>query len=243
MKISILMFVQIVLFIGFLNAQDIDPKVTELWEPVPPVVTPGNHGNAPSDALILFDGTSLNKWESQDGGKAAWSVQGDAMTVEPGTGAIKSKDVFGSVQLHVEWKTPGEVKGDGQGRGNSGIFLMGRYELQVLDSYDNETYPNGQAASIYKQHIPLVNACKKPGEWQTYDIIFTAPVFGETGRVIHPARITVLHNGVLVQNNVTIWGSTTFRGLPQYSEHGKGPIVLQDHSNPVSYRNIWVREL
>ena len=243
MKKYVLFLVQIVFVISIVNGQDKDPKVTELWAPVPPEVKPGETGNPPSDALILFNGEDLSKWESATGGTALWKIEGNAMTVVPKSGAIKTKDEFGSIQMHVEWRAPEEVKGDGQGRGNSGIFLMGKYELQVLDSYNNETYHNGQAASIYKQHIPLVNASKKPGEWQTYDVIFTAPVFGESGRVVHPAQITVLHNGVLVQNHVAIWGPTQFRGLPAYSEHGKGPIILQDHNNPVSYRNIWVREL
>ena len=243
MKKYVLFLVQILFVISIVNGQDKDPKVTELWEPVPPKVKPAEAGNPPSDALILFNGEDLSKWESARDGAALWKIEGDVMTVVPESGAIKTKDEFGSIQMHVEWRAPEEIKGDGQGRGNSGIFLMGKYELQVLDSYNNETYHNGQAASIYKQHIPLVNASKKPGEWQSYDIVFTAPVFGESGRVIHPAYITVLHNGVLVQNHVAIWGPTQFRGLPTYSKHGKGPIILQDHNNPVSYRNIWVREL
>lgn len=239
-------FLSILLFFfvsSILNGQQMDPKVTEIWEPEPPVVTPGDNGSPPSDAIILFNGKGLSKWESANGGEAQWKIENGVMTVVPKSGGIKTKEEFGSVQLHIEWRTPSVIEGNGQGRGNSGIFLMGRYELQVLDSYNNETYSNGQAASIYKQHIPLVNACKKPGEWQTYDIIFTAPVFGETGRVIHPARMTVLHNGILVQNNVAIWGTTQFRGLPTYEKHGKGALHLQDHNNPVSFRNIWIREL
>ncbi len=226
-----------------INAQDKDPKVTELWKPVPSKVDPGEMTGPPSDAIVLFNGSDLSNWEATKGGDAPWKIEDDAMTVVPKSGAIKTKDEFGSMQLHIEWRTPAEVKGSGQGRGNSGIFFMGKYELQVLDSYENETYHNGQASSIYKQHIPLVNASRKPGAWQTYDVIFTAPVFGETGRVLHPAYITVLHNGVLVQNHVAIWGPTQFRGLPSYSKHGKGPIILQDHNNPVSFRNIWLREL
>lgn len=222
-----------------------DPKLTELWEPKAPVVTPGKtNADAPSDAIVLFSGNDLSKWESVKGGAAAWTLAEGAMTVKPGAGGIRTKDVFGDCQLHLEWRTPAVVKGEGQGRGNSGIFLMNRYELQVLDSYNNTTYSNGQAGSIYKQHIPLANACRPPGEWQTYDVIFTAPDFYEDGRLKSAARITVFHNGVLVQNNVEIWGKTEYIGIAQYSKHSdKEPLMLQDHDNPVSYRNIWIRPL
>lgn len=220
------------------------PESTELWEPVPPVVTPGVGTAAPSDAIILFDGTNLNEWTNHKGEAAGWTVSDGCITVKPGTGIIKTKRGFGDCQLHIEWRAPAEVKGEGQGRGNSGVFLQDRYEVQVLDCYDNITYSNGQTGSIYKQSIPLVNACRKPGEWQTYDIIFMAPRFSENGRIAVPARITVLHNGVLIQNNVEIRGTTPFIGLPEYIPHGmKEPISLQDHGNPVSYRNIWIREL
>ncbi|MFW5657148.1 MAG: 3-keto-disaccharide hydrolase [Bacteroidota bacterium] len=223
---------------------DRHPETTEIWEPVPPKVTTGEQGAAPSDAIILFNGNDLSKWQSTEGGEAKWKVENNAVTVVPQSGAIKTKDKFGSCQLHIEWRSPSEIKGEGQGRGNSGIFLMERYELQVLDSYESKTYPNGQAASIYKQYIPLVNACKAPGEWQTYDIIFTAPTFGEDGRMTTPARFTVLHNGVLVQNNVALLGPTEYIGMPVYKAHEeKASIVLQDHGNPVSFRNIWIREL
>jgi hypothetical protein len=223
-----------------------DPATTEVWIPEPPKVIPGKTGSdAPSDAIILFNGSSASAWQQKkDGSEAKWTVTDNTLTVKAGAGDIQTKQKFGDCQLHIEWRAPAEVKGEGQGRGNSGIFLMGRYELQVLDSYESKTYANGQAASIYKQHIPLVNACRAPGEWQTYDIIFTAPRFGENGRVIEPARITVLHNGVLVQNNVTIWGGTQYIGSPYYEKHdAKEPIILQDHGNPVTYRNIWIREL
>ncbi len=224
--------------------QHMDPKLTEVWEPVPPVVTPGKNCNEPpSDAIILFDGKDLNEWTGKDGGPAMWIVADGAMTVKPRTGIIKTKKKFGDVQLHIEWRTPAEVKGEGQGRGNSGIYLMERYELQVLDSYNNKTYSNGQAGSIYKQGIPLVNACRPPGVWQTYDIIFMAPVFTEKGTLKTPARITVLQNGVLIQNNFEIKGPTVYTGIPRYEAHGKASLVLQDHGNPVSYRNIWIREL
>lgn len=222
-----------------------DPLTTEIWTPVPKVITPGKSaGEAPSDAIILFNGLSAAAWQHEKGDEVKWTVGDNALTVKPGTGAIQTKQKFGDCQLHIEWRTPAEVKGTGQGRGNSGIFFMGRYELQILDSYDNVTYSNGQAGSIYKQHIPLVNACKPPGEWQFYDVIFTAPRFSDNGTVIEPARITVLQNGVLIQNNVTIWGSTQYIGLPTYQKHDtKEPIILQDHGNPVSFRNIWIREL
>jgi hypothetical protein len=165
------------------------------------------------------------------------------MTVTPGSGDIETVQHFEDYQLHIEFRTPAEVKGSGQGRGNSGIFMQGMYELQVLDSYNNLTYSNGQAGAIYKQTMPLVNASRKPGEWQTYDVIYTAPKFNKDSMFIHPAYITVLHNGVLVQNHTPIYGTTPYVGQPQYQVHGKGPIKLQDHDNPTSFRNIWIREL
>ncbi len=226
------------------NRDSFDPKVTELWEPKPakvnamPILS-----EAPSDALVLFNGKDLSEWTSNDGRPAQWEVKDGVMTVVKGKGDIKTKRQFGDVQLHIEWRTPAIVESEGQGRGNSGVFLQDRYELQVLDSYESVTYANGQAGSIYKQHIPLVNATRKPGEWQSYDIIYTAPRFSENGRMISPAYMTVLHNGVLIQNHAAIWGPTEFKGVPIYMAHGKGAIKLQDHSNPVSYRNIWVREL
>ncbi|MDX2196485.1 MAG: DUF1080 domain-containing protein [Cytophagales bacterium] len=218
--------------------------VTEAWEPQPRIVTPAKaNSDAPSDAMIIFDGKDLSNFTKLDGTPAAWSVSGGAFTVAKGTGDIKTKQTFGDVQLHIEWKSPDVVESEGQGRGNSGIFIQERYELQVLDNYNNKTYANGQAGSLYKQHPPLVNACRKPGEWQTYDIIFIAPRFNKDGRAIEPARITVLHNGVLIQNNTVLTGPTEFIGLPVYKPHDKAGIKLQDHGNAVSYRNIWVREL
>ncbi|MEX6686861.1 DUF1080 domain-containing protein [Danxiaibacter flavus] len=221
------------------------PSLTEVWKPEPRVITPGaSASSAPSDAIVLFDGKSTDAWVGTDGGPIKWDIADGAMTVKGGSGEITSKEKFGDCQLHIEWRTPAEVKGDGQGRGNSGIFLMGKYELQVLDSYNNRTYSNGQAGSIYKQLIPLVNASRKPGEWQTYDVIFTAPRFNEDGTVKMAARITVIHNGVLVQNNATLIGSTQYIGIASYEKHSDSePIKLQDHGNPVSYRNIWVRKL
>jgi len=222
-----------------------DPKLTEIWQPEPKVVTPGKTAaDAPSDAIVLFNGQNTDAWASKDNGPAKWKVENGTMTVAPGTGEIHTKQAFGDCQLHIEWRTPAEVKGDGQGRGNSGIFFMGHYELQVLDSYKNRTYSNGQAGSIYKQLPPLVNASRGPGEWQTYDVIFIAPRFNQDSTVKSQARITVFHNGVLVQNNASLWGSTQYIGIATYDMHGdKEPLVLQDHNNPDSYRNIWIRPL
>ena len=222
------------------------PQATEVWTPVPAVISPGASPQAPpSDAIILFDGKDLSGWTDKKQQPAQWTVADGIMTVAKGKGDIQTKQGFGSCQLHVEWRTPpATVSDSGQNRGNSGIFLMGRYELQVLDNYNNRTYSNGQAGSIYKQHIPLVNACRPPGEWQTYDVIFTAPVFKADGSLGSPARITVIQNGVLVQNNVELKGETVYIGQPKYTKHGeKEALSLQDHGCLVSYRNIWVREL
>ena len=218
------------------------PEMTEFWEPEVRVVTPSNNNTAPSDAIVLFDGKDLSQWKAKNGGgEAKWQVKDKVFTV--GKGDISTKKEFGDFQLHIEWSAPDEVKGESQGRGNSGIFLQDRYEVQVLDNYNNRTYSNGQAGSIYKQHRPLVNAMRKPTEWNVYDIIYTAPRFKEDGSLFTPARVTVLHNGVLVQNNVEVKGPTEYIGLPEYKAHGKAPISLQDHGNPVQYRNIWIREL
>jgi hypothetical protein len=237
----------VMLFVSLaVDAQEnskMEPKYTEVWEPVPAKITPGENFAPPSDAIILFDGKDLNEWTNQDGGSAGWIVGNGAMTVKPKTGLIKTKQKFGDFQLHIEWRTPAEVKGEGQGRGNSGIFMMEKYELQVLDSYESVTYSNGQAGSMYKQSIPLVNACKGPGEWQIYDVVFMAPEFTEKGTLKSPARITVLQNGVLVQNNFELKGPTQYIGIPKYEAHGKASLSLQDHGNPTSFRNIWVREL
>ncbi|MCU7554641.1 DUF1080 domain-containing protein [Alteromonas sp. ASW11-19] len=215
---------------------------TEVWEPVPPVVK-AKPGQPPSDAVVLFGGNDLTAWESVKGGPANWTVQDGVLTVQPGTGDIATKQAFCDIQLHLEWKTPTDVTGlDGQQRNNSGVFLQQRYEVQILDSYNNKTYPNGQAGAIYKQHIPLVNAMRAPGEWQTYDILFTAPEF-EGDKLIEPAYVTVLHNGVVIQHHAEVQGKTEWIGAPSYTAHGCAPLQLQDHSNPVSFRNIWVREL
>lgn len=223
--------------------QEPDPALTEVWEPVPAMVTPGRGMAPPSDAIVLFDGKDLSQWEGTEGGPARWTVADGAMTVAAGTGAIQTRRAFGDCQLHIEWRTPAVVKGEGQERGNSGVFLQGRYEVQVLDSWNNRTYSNGQAASVYKQYIPLVNASRRPGEWQSYDIVFRAPRFAADSSLVRPGYVTVFHNGVLVQDHVELKGVTVYRGQPFYKAHGPEPLMLQDHGNPVSYRNVWIREL
>ncbi|HWC77487.1 MAG TPA: DUF1080 domain-containing protein [Blastocatellia bacterium] len=211
--------------------------------PEPKIVDPGPAGGPPADAIVLFDGKDLSQWVGRDGGPAKWEVKDGVATVTK-TGDIRTRQEFGDVQLHVEWATPSEIKGEGQGRGNSGIFLQSRYEVQVLDSYNNKTYTNGQAGAVYKQHVPLVNASRKPGEWQTYDIIFHAPVFDDAGAVIRKATMTVLHNGVLIQDNVQVQGTTSHDSAPAYTKHPpKAPLQIQDHGNPVRFRNIWIRPL
>ncbi|ALM52568.1 3-keto-disaccharide hydrolase [Halomonas huangheensis] len=218
-------------------------SLTEVWEPVPEMVEAPREG-PPSDAIVLFNGENLDSWQNEQGEAAEWLIEDGAMTVARGSGGIETRESFCDVQLHVEWRAPEDTAGyEGQDRGNSGIFLQQRYEVQVLDSWHNPTYPNGQAASIYKQHIPLVNASREPGEWQSYDIVFTAPRFDDSGELNSPANVTVLHNGVLVQNHVEIEGSTEWIGAPEYEAHGCAPIFLQDHDADVSYRNIWVRPL
>lgn len=224
-------------------SQEGDPKATEVWEPEPKVVTPGVNGAAPSDAIVLFDGKDLSKWSDEKGNPSKWTVADGAMTVAKGTGNIKTKQTFGDIQLHIEWRTPAKVESEGQGRGNSGIFFQEKYELQVLDSYKNRTYSNGQAGSIYKQTPPLVNPTKGPGEWQVYDVVYTAPRFNSDGTLKTPGRITAFLNGVLVQNNTEIQGTTEYIGKPKVIAHEKGSLILQDHGNPTSFRNIWVREL
>ena len=221
-------------------------------QPPPPVVTPGiestqeKPGLAPSDAVVLFDGKDLSNWASTSGEPTKWIVTEGAMSPTKKSGMIQSKQEFGSCQLHVEFATPKQVEGDSQGRGNSGVFLMGIYEVQVLDSYENATYPDGQAAALYGRAKPLVNACRKPGEWQSYDIIFHRPIF-ENGQVVKRATFTVLHNGVLVQDHTELTGGTDWRGghaISNYEPHAdKGAIRFQDHGNPVLFRNVWVREL
>jgi 3-keto-disaccharide hydrolase len=225
-----------------------DPHANEVPAPKSPprVVTAGDTaGAAPSDAIVLFDGTDLSKWEKENGsGPAGWTVAEGAMVVKPGTGGIRTKQGFGDVQLHIEWATPNPAKGTGQDRGNSGVFFQSTYEVQVLDSFQNETYWHGSAGSVYKQYAPLVNASRKPGDWQVYDIVYHAPAFNADGRVTRRATFTVFHNGVLVQDHVEVMGVTTNEGPPYYKAHAdKLPLSLQDHNHLVRYRNIWVREL
>jgi len=231
-----------------------DPKATEQWEPVPKVVTPGATGDAPpSDAIVLFDGRNLDQWETaKDGSPARWSVHDDIVTVDKSAGNIQTKQHFRNYQLHLEWRVPKDITGESQARGNSGVFLASTgkgdegYEVQILDSYDNKTYVNGQAASVYKQAPPLANAMRPPGQWQTYDIVWTAPVFNADGGVKTPAYVTVLHNGVLVQDHYELKGETVYIGKPKYKAHAEAAIKLQAHgdpSPPISFRNIWVRKL
>ncbi|PTX18866.1 uncharacterized protein DUF1080 [Pontibacter mucosus] len=236
--------------------QKAKPEDTEVWEPVPKVVQPGQvHLQAPSDAFMLFDGKNLDQWVStKDRAQpAGWTVANGVMTVNKPAGNIETKKAFTDYQLHIEWRIPENINLEGQSRGNSGIFLASTgkgddgYELQVLDSYQNKTYVNGMAGSIYKQFVPLANPAKKPGEWQSYDIFWKAPVFEVDGTLKSPARVTVLFNGVLVQNNVELLGPTQYIGKPSYNKaHGASPIKLQSHgdkSEPISFRNIWIREL
>ena len=229
------------------------PEETEVWKPVPPVVTPGNNGSAPSDAIVLFDGRDLDEWVAvKDKSPAQWDVHDGVATVKKSGGNIETKRSFKNYQLHVEYRIPETITGSGQARGNSGVFLASTgpgddgYELQVLDSYNNKTYVNGQAGSIYKQSPPLANPNRKPGEWQSYDVIWTAPTFNADGSVKSPAYVTVLFNGVLVQNHYELKGQTLYIGKPFYKPYESAPIKLQahgDHSEPVSVRNIWARDL
>ena len=236
------------------EAQQAKPEDTEIWDPIPKVVTPGKScGDAPSDAIILFDGKNLDQWvQNSDGSPAKWDVHDGILTVNKNYGNIETKQSFTNYQLHIEWREPEDIEGSGQGRGNSGVFLasIGKgdagYELQVLDSYNNKTYVNGMAGSMYKQAIPLANPGRKPGEWQTYDVVWTAPTFNEDGTVKSPAKVTVIFNGVVVENNFELKGPTLYIGKPVYKKHGASPIKLQAHgdkSKPLSFRNIWVREL
>jgi 3-keto-disaccharide hydrolase len=232
------------------------PEDTEVWQPEPKIVTPGAAESAPpSDAIVLFDGKNLDEWVSaQDHSPAKWDVHDGIVTVSkaPGSGNIETKRTFRNYQLHVEWRIPENITGSGQARGNSGVFLASTgpgdagYELQVLDSYNNKTYVNGQAGSIYKQSAPLVNPNRKPGEWQTYDVVWSAPTFNDDGMVKMPAYVTVFFNGVLVQNHFELKGQTLYIGQPFYKKYDAAPIKLQAHgdkSEPISFRNIWVREL
>src|SRR5258708_4396879 len=234
-------------------AAQVEPK----WEihdgnrPVPVVVTPGSAstqeapGKAPSDAVILFDGKDLSQWVvKKDGSPAKWKVENGYFEVAAKTGDMRTKESFGDCQLHVEFSEPNPPNGEDQDRGNSGVFLMGLYEIQVLDSYQSKTYADGQASAVYGQYPPLVNASRGPGQWQTYDIIWYGPRFDAAGKVARPAHVTVFHNGVLVQDNVELTGPTGHHARPPYTPTPeKLPLALQDHNHPVRYRNIWIREL
>lgn len=226
------------------DAQLPPPAATEVWTPVPQKVD-APAGGMPSDAKVLFAGTGTGAWENvKGGGPIGWKVVDGALVVTPGSGDIRTREAFGDVQLHLEFRTQAKPKGEGQGASNSGVFLMERYELQVLDSYRNKTYVNGQAASVYKQYPPLVNASRPPGEWQSYDVLFTAPRFAADGRVLSPARMTAFHNGVLVQHDVALRGATVYQGQPRYQAHAaRLPLRLQDHGDPVAFRNIWIRDI
>nr|WP_068887386.1 DUF1080 domain-containing protein [Pedobacter panaciterrae] len=256
MRKSVILATLMMAGINIVQAQDAKPEDTEVYTPVPKVVSAKELSIAPpSDAIILFDGKNLDQWVmTEDRSKpAAWTVANKVFTVNKKSGNIETKESFGNYQLHLEWRVPANITGKGQARGNSGLFLasIGKgdagYELQILDSYNNDTYTNGQAASIYKQFVPLANPTRKPGEWNTYDVIWTAPTFNEDKTVKTPARVTVIFNGVLVQNNTTLLGPTQYIGAPAYRQaHGPAPIKLQSHgdpSEPLSFRNIWIRNL
>ncbi|HEY5327957.1 MAG TPA: DUF1080 domain-containing protein [Mucilaginibacter sp.] len=254
MKYSILLTALLAASTLMANAQQAKPEDTETWDPIPKVVTPGDSfRDAPSDAIILFDGKNLDQWvQADDNSPAKWDVHDGIVTVNKHYGNIATKQLFSNYQLHLEWRVPADIEGSGQARGNSGVFLasLGKgdagYELQVLDAYNNKTYVNGMAGSIYKQAIPLANPCRKPGEWQTYDVVWTAPTFNGDGSLKTPAKATAFFNGVLVENNFTLLGPTLYIGKPVYKAHGPAPIKLQAHgdkSKPLSFRNIWVREL
>ena len=244
-----LSFLLMILFVNLsvlLHAQERQwvPEDTEFYAPQPPVVeAAGGFMEPPSDAIILFDGTNFDAWESTRGGEVPWTLDDGAMTVQPRTGNIATSDHFGSIQLYLEWRAPAEIRGQGQGRGNSGVFFQRRYEVQVLDAWENETYVNGMAGSVYKQYVPLVNPSVKPGEWQTYNMIFEAPEFNEEGELVEHGYITVIWNGVVVQNRVRLKGNTEYIGPPSYTAHGDDSIMLQDHGDLVSFRNIWIRKL
>jgi hypothetical protein len=250
---ALLMFAFPVL--GVLAQTPPNPRLAELqkWpvhdetRPLPPVVDPGPAGPmapVPSDATVLFGGKDLSAWVNAKGAPAGWTVRDGYMEAVKGMGSIRTQAAFGDCQLHVEWATPASGAGSGQDRGNSGVFLMGLYEVQVLDSYNNKTYADGSAAAVYGQYPPLVNASRKPGEWQSYDIVFRAPTFDAAGALRSPARMTVIHNGLLVQDNVMLTGPTAHKARPPYKAHApKLPISLQDHAHPVRFRSIWIREL
>jgi len=224
------------------------PGMSEYWTPQPKVVTPPAYGStaAPDDAIILFDGKDMSAWKHDNGNAVEWPVKNGVVTVDKRKGDIVTRQPFGSFQLHLEWQVPEGIEGTSQSRGNSGVFLQDKYEVQILDCFENETYVNGMTGSIYKQTPPLVNAMRKPGEWNTYDIIYTAPVFKEDGTYLYRPYVTVIQNGVLLQNHTEILGTTEYIGFPRTVKHGDGPIRIQSHgdpSAPISFRNIWIRPI
>ena len=230
----------------FPKTEGMNPGMSEYWSPQPKLVAPGEGMSAPSDAIILFDGRNLNEWQNDKGDAAGWKVEDGILTVDKSQGDILTRRTFSSFQLHLEWRIPENISGESQARGNSGVYLQDKYEVQILDSYNNPTYVNGQAGSIYKQAPPLVNAMRAPGEWNTYDIIFTAPLFREDGTYLYHPYVTVIQNGVVVQNHTEIQGTTEYIGFPRTVKHGEGPIRLQSHgdpSEPISFRNIWIRKM
>lgn len=246
MKNKLVLLLSLALVSGALFAQS--PEMTEDWSKMPPLVTPGKGNKPPSDAIVLYRGKKdLQNWVKRNGEPAAWRTRLCGQMEVNHTGGILTKQPFGDAQYHVEFRTPRKFDAEeeeGQGRGNSGFYIMGLYEVQILDSWNNETYYNGQAASIYKQSAPLVNASRKPGKWQSYDVIFHSPRFDKEGKLLKPATITVFHNGVLVQDHYELKGPTRYAGYPKYFPHEeKLPLLLQDHGNPIQFRNIWVREL
>lgn len=221
-------------------------EIHDVNRPQPPIVTPGEYSvEPPSDAIILFDGSDFSNWQPREGDQVQWKLEeGQYMEVVDGTGDIITRDSFGDCQLYIEWAVPEKIEGHGQGRGNSGVFFMDRYEIQILDSYENETYPDGQAGSIYGQNPPLVNASRKPGQWQSFNIIWRGPVFDDNGQLVKPARITAFHNGVLIQDNFELTGPTRHkRRLPYQAHPDRLPIRLQEHEDSVRFRNVWIREL
>jgi hypothetical protein len=260
MKKTILSLAMILIVAGTVHAQskfktrqdslEFEAAKTEVWSPVPKTVQPGNSfADAPSDAIVLYNGKNLDAFQKRKGGVPGWKIEEDgALTVVKGSGDLETKEAFGDCQFHLEFREPSVISGSNQTRGNSGIWFMSNYEMQILDNYNNPTYVNGMVGSLYKQHVPLVAAGRKPGEWQTYDILFTAPQFKDNGELATPARITAFLNGVLVQNNVIVYGPVEWIGLPKYVKHSsKMPIYIQDHGfdggQPVSFRNIWIRPL
>ena len=251
MKKTTLLLALMLAIVHNVNAQiDTRWKIHDLARPLPPIVDPGSAstqetpGRPPSDAVVLFDGKDPSHWKAQDGTPAKWKVENGYLEVVPKSGAIYTREAFGDCQLHVEFREPVPATGESQGRGNSGVFLMGLYEIQVLDSYDNKTYADGQAAAVYGQYPPLANASRPPSQWQIYDIVFHGPRFDNDQKLLRPARVTVFHNGVLVQDNVEPSGPTGHNVRPPYKAHpAKLPLSLQDHNNPVRFRNIWIREL